>query len=130
MPANTKQNTDLILNQVDGSVKWRAYIRSPGLSDKQYRLGDLRLECEMQWAMEVDEMPFVMRNLFRLGGGICHISSSNFAYSVKAPKPIKAATLVSGDKKQQLSINRQSFLLPIHDKSWNDESTIEFEFES
>ena len=45
-------DAELVLNRKRGEVVWRPYVRSPGTTEDSWRLGDLRLECEVGWAIE------------------------------------------------------------------------------
>jgi hypothetical protein len=126
--AAADENAEMVLNQKKDSVLWRPYIRSSGLDPNVRRLGDLRLECEIMWAVQQDDLPFWMRSLFRLGGGACH--SSQIGIGSPAPRPIVAATLVSNEHRQTMPIGRggKSFTPPLFDEKWNDDTLIEFQF--
>jgi hypothetical protein len=127
-----QENADLVLNRKKASMRWRPLIRSEGVGQNQLRLGDLRLECEILWAIESDEAPFLIRNLFRLAGGLCH--SSKISYNMIIPN-LKLATLISGDRKLILADAkrdkfRDSLVPPLYDETWNDDAIIALELES
>jgi hypothetical protein len=98
------------------------------LKPDQRRLGDLRLECEVLWAIEYDDTPFIVRNSFRLLGGPC--KSSKVAMTFGTPGRVASATIVAGERREALAVgkNRQSFRPPLHDTSWGDDAVIEFQF--
>ncbi len=131
LPNNQKaveENADLLLNKKKGLFRWRPYILSEGILPGHRRLGDLRLECEIRWAVEYEELPFITRNAFRLAGGPCH--SSHITVTFWSGKKLKAAYLLSGERRQNLSLgpNGERYTLPLHDSNWDDESLVEFEF--
>lgn len=126
--AAADENAEIVLNRRKDAMRWRPHIRSPNLKPDQPRLGDLRLECEILWAIEYDEMPFIVRNSFRLLGGPC--KSSNVAIFFGAPAHVASATIFAGAKHETLAVgqNKRSFRPPLHDTSWGDDALIEFQF--
>jgi len=126
-----EENADLMLNRKKASMRWRPYIRSTTLLPNQLRLGDLRLECEILWAIEYDETSFFVRNLFRLAGGACN--SSRISNGMIIPN-LLSATLVFGERRLKIvDATKDKFRdwlePPLYDKSWNDDTIIELEFE-
>lgn len=122
------ENAELILNRKKDQMRWRPQVRSPGVPDNARRLGDMRLECEVSWAVMKDEVSFVARMAAAPFGGMCHAPLIGLFY--RAPKPLAAATLVSGERKQALALHNKGtgFLAPLRDKSWDDDSLIVYEF--
>jgi hypothetical protein len=49
---------ELILNRKKHEVRVEPYVRTPGLPDTQFRLGDVRLDCQVKIAIAKDEIPF------------------------------------------------------------------------
>lgn len=126
-----EENADLMLNRKKASMRWRPYIRSTSVLPNQLRLGDLRLECEILWAIEYDETSFFVRNLFRLAGGACN--SSRISNGMIIPN-LLYATLVSGERRLKIAdATKDKFRdwlePPLYDKSWDDDTIIELEFE-
>jgi hypothetical protein len=64
-------NAELLTNQRRGSARWRPDIRSPDIAPGYRRLGDLRLECKVRWAVERAQVPALMRKVFEIGGNPC-----------------------------------------------------------
>ncbi|MBC3812090.1 hypothetical protein [Undibacterium aquatile] len=120
-------NADLLTNQKKGSFRWRPEVRSAGLTANTRRLGDLRLECEIRWAVEYDELPFLRRNMFRAAGGPCHSSMITVIYF--SPFKSSTVTLVSGERKMVLTLLADGlrYSPPLHEQSWNDDAVIVFE---
>ena len=117
-------NADLVSNKKRATLRWRADIHTPGLPPNVRRLGDLRLECEIRWAVEQDDLPFVRRNLFRLAGGPCHSSLIHVPYPVF--RKLLAVQARSGERTLDIRIteDRQRYVPPLHDASWDDNTLL------
>ena len=134
-------------NRKQGSLAWRADVRTPGLAPNQRRLGDLRLECQVN--REVDLLngaktpAYLLVNATfdvctQLGGGWLDV----------APRAIFGVTMTAGGRRkqffsEQLYLNRipavfrmfydtwlsdRSYWIQISDKSWPDDALLEFEY--
>ncbi|PRC95014.1 hypothetical protein [Solimicrobium silvestre] len=125
-------NADLQLNRKKGLFRWRPDIHSPEVPSNARRLGDLRLECEVRWAIDQFDLSFIKIAYIVPLGGACHSSRSKVFYV--ATKPIIGATLVFGEHREKLDMDRLDsvdhtlYSPPLHDKSWPDNTLIEFEF--
>ncbi len=131
VPVNEKaaaENADMLLNQKKEAMRWRPYIRTPGLGSDKRRLGDVRLECEVFWAIEQEQQSFFTRNAMNLAGGLCKSSMVRFSYSLHAK--LQAATLVSGERHMKLPLAQdgKGFIPPLHDESWNNDAIIELRY--
>jgi hypothetical protein len=117
-------NADLVSNRKRDTLRWRADIHTPGLPPNVRRLGDLRLECEIRWAVEQDQLPFVRRNLFRLAGGPCHSSLIHVPYPVL--RKLLAVQARSGERTLDIRIteDRQRYVPPLHDVTWDDNTLL------
>jgi hypothetical protein len=124
------QDAELVLNQKKGenAIGWGPFIRSPELGADTRRLGDLRLECEIQWAIDQDDLSFVARNALKLIGGPCN--SSRVQMQFAASSPLTAAILRTAGREQPLNLGRnlRNFIVPLHDKTWPDEALIELRY--
>lgn len=125
------ENAELILNRKKGLFRWRPDIRTPGVQSNARRLGDLRLKCEIRWAVEKDDLTFFKRALFQTFGGPCQ--SSNIFVLYPAPKKLAGVNLVSGERRESLDAGRLMenggfFSPPLHDHSWPDDTIVEFDF--
>lgn len=134
-------------NRKGGSLAWRVDVHTPGLAANQRRLGDLRLECQVN--REVDLLngakppAYLLINATfdvctQLGGGWLDV----------APRAIFGITMIDGERRKQffsdqLYLNRipavyrmfydtyltdRSYWLQISDTSWPDDTLLEFEF--
>jgi len=117
-------NADLVSNKKRDTLRWRADIHTPGLPANVRRLGDLRLECEIRWAVEQDQLSFVRRNLFRMAGGPCHSSLIHVLYPL--PRSVAGVQARSGERTLDIRVtdDRQRYVPPLHDQSWDDDTLL------
>lgn len=113
-----------------GKARFEPVVRTPDLAAATHRMGDLRLQCEMQWAMIKEELPFIMRSTFQLGGGICH--SRKIPMSFTADARLKSAVLVEGTRRFALTLSKdmQQYYAPVHDLGWSNEARVVLDFAS
>ena len=142
-------------NRRSRSMTWRTEIRTPGMPPDPRRLGDLRLECLV--GLESD----LISNLRPLLGWIVRFIVGTFDYCNRrepqylffAERPLFSVTLVSGARREVLSVDRlyggasadpsfkddlpycdcevlldRTYFLPLGDRSWPDDTLIVFEY--
>lgn len=124
-------NAELMLNRKKGTFRWRPDIHSPGVPDNARRLGDLRLECEVRWAIEQHELPYLMRKVFNAAGGPCH--SASIKVDFLSGRPIAAMRLVAPGRRVALPAaliehEGRIFMPPLHETSWPDDALVEFDY--
>lgn len=129
--AASREDAELLLNRKPGTFRWRPDIRTPGIPSNARRLGDLRLECAVRWAIEQYETPYVIRKLFYAAGQPCLTSRIKVDYI--APRPIVAIYLTLGERRSRLPASLleddgKVYLAPVHDQEWPDEALLEFEY--
>jgi hypothetical protein len=150
--AALKENAQVLPNRKAGTMTWRAEIRTPGLPPDTRRLGDLRLECEvgMQAGLISNHRSFFFA-LFREGPEYCHRAAPRYLFF--ADRPLWTVTLVHGERREVLSVDRlyggasrdpdwkedlpycdcevlmdRAYFLPLGDTSWPDDTRVEFEY--
>ncbi|ELX08572.1 hypothetical protein Jab_2c06270 [Janthinobacterium sp. HH01] len=123
-------DADLILNRKRGIFSGKPEIRSANVPANMRRLGDLRLECQVMIAIAKKEINFALRAAatVALGGGDW-CASSRIHYGTPAPWPSDSATLVHGQRREQVSPGRHQkyFTMPLQDANWPDDTLIEFQ---
>lgn len=128
--AGDDNDADLILNRKRGTFSGKPEIRSTSVPADMRRLGDLRLECQVMIAIAKKEINFAIRAVatVALGGGDW-CASSRVHYGTQAPWPSDSATLVHGQRREQISPGRHQkyFTMPLQDASWPDDTLIEFQ---
>jgi hypothetical protein len=138
------------------SMTWRTDIRSPGLPPNTRRLGDLRLECEV--GIEADLVSnsrnIVGRIANALSDAFGYCGRKDAKYLFFADRPLFGVTLVApGGRRESLPIDKlyaeasddpglredlpycdcevlvdRTYFLPLGDKSWPDDTLVEFEY--
>lgn len=124
-----QQDAEVLINRKKNLFRWWPHIRSPGLQANQRRLGDLRLECQIFWAVYYDDIPFVARNLVSLMGGPCLTSKVLLSFPADF-RGLESATLMDGERHIKLNIDEKQsgFAVPLADKSLNDDALIELHY--
>lgn len=136
------------------SMTWRTEIRTPGLPSNARRLGDLRLECAVGLEADLVSNSNPIYRFFDLfGNSRDYCDRKDTRYLFFAERPIFSVTLVAGDRREILSIDRlyamasddpglredlpycdcemlvdRTYFLPLGDHSWPDETRVEFEY--
>jgi hypothetical protein len=125
LPAFENTDAELLLNVKKGGARWRPQVITPGLPPDTRRLGDLRLECEIRWVVERDELSFAKRTLFRTLGGPCH--SKNVLTHFITRRPLASATLVDGEHRHPLLLDNggYTFIPPLHDTAIGNDALVQ-----
>jgi hypothetical protein len=130
--AMADENGEIILNRKKGTFRWRPHIRTPGVPDDARRLGDLRLECELRWAIEKSEFGFFARTAISALGGACE--SKRVRMLSQPPRQIKGAFMMVNGARIELdakiigNTKGRAYVPPMYDKSLPDDTIIQFEF--
>lgn len=142
-------------NRKSGTLTWRVDIRTPGLAPDTRRLGDLRLECRV--GMEaglVSHYPSLLERIVDavLGGGsFCEAAHPTYLFF--ADRPLFAVTLISGERRETLSIGElyagiahgrapmeelrycdcealldRAYYVPLGDRSWPDDTRVALQY--
>lgn len=128
-PALAEAGAELTANRRAGSLRWLPHVRSPDLPAGVRRLGDLRLACEVHWSIDRETLPFAMRSMIGMLGGPCGFVSSKGTYSFHEPRRLRAAVIVSGDRREAVPVSGYWYTPPLRDRSWDDDSLVELESE-
>lgn len=128
--AMADQQAEILLNRKKGLYRWRAQVITPGLPPNTRRLGDLRLECQVRWAVEKSEMSFVKRSMISAFGDPC--ASKMVTVHQPAPPNMVAAYIERGGKRVALPrrLDEQKmpyYVAPINAADMADDTLIEFE---
>jgi len=149
------ENALVMPNRKASSMTWRAEIRTPGLPPNTRRLGDLRLECLVgNEAGLISNSRAIFGQLATLFVGTteyCGRVDSDYLYF--SERPLFGVTLVSGSRREALSIDKlyagasydtnlksdlpycdcqvlidRTYFLPLGDRSWPDDTLVEYEY--
>lgn len=125
-----QKNAELVINSKKSLYRWWPHVRSPQLAANQRRLGDLRIECEMFWAIYYDDIPFLVRNPLRMMGGPCK-STKVMMHFPSDYLQIKEATLIQNGKHFILPISKSktNYYVPIFNQDYSNDAIIQIEYE-
>jgi hypothetical protein len=125
---------EVLLNRKKRDARFETWVRSPGLADNQYRMGDVRLDCQVKVAIGKEEIPFwanAMVNSLMLTTDWCSWfkgatpKGGDRTWPRKANARLSAATLRDGERSLALKVEGKSFRLPIGDTSWSNDAIVE-----
>ena len=137
------------------TMTWRTEIRSPGLAPNTRRLGDLRLECQV--GMEAGLISNSSTIIGRLTSAVidtpAYCDRLAPQYLFFADRPVFSVTLVNGARREVLALDKlyagasddpnlpgdlpycdcevlldRTYVLPLGDPSWPNDTLVEFEF--
>ena len=113
--------TALALNRDQALFRWRPLVRSPGLAATVLRLGDLRLECQMLWAVQV-----VPGADGAAAANPCLTAGAGTDMPTPARTVLAAATLVAGGRRLALPLapDGLAYRAPLADTGWPDDALI------
>jgi len=129
--AAAEQGAEIMLTKRRNTLSWRPSIHSPGVPQDARRMGDLRLECAVRWAVEQADLLALFRSAINAFGGACSSAAVKVEYI--SDRPLKAVWLVAGERREMLPakwIEEEGhvYLPPVHDTSWPDSTLLEFEY--
>jgi len=153
-PKALREDAAVSPNRKRLSMTWRTEIRTPGLPPDVRRLGDLRLECEvgLEAGLVSNSSPIGrIADWFRDTKSYCDRPDTQYLYF--AERPLFSVTLVAGDRREVLPIDRlyamatddpglkeelpycdcemlvdRTYFVPLGDHSWPDDTRVEFEY--
>ena len=108
-----------------------ADVRSPGLPDNIFRLGDLRLACQVSVAVSKDQSPWWFNSLatgfFRTSNWCDGADASSF--SPHSAQRFIALTMRDGAREERFTYDeaRDALPLPAHQRNWSDEMLVTIE---
>ncbi len=155
IPINQKaldEDASVNTNRAAGSMTWRVEIRTPNLPRNTRRLGDLRMECEVGLEANLTSSENKVLNTLRKNANWCSPTTGRSGYFFFADIPIFNVTLNHNGRRESLPVNYlysdlssaaakpdfsdkdcavlldRTYFLPLGDKSWPDDTLVEFEY--
>lgn len=105
----------LVANRRKGSIAISPTVLSPGTSEGNRLLGDLRLQCEVSWAMFKSEISVFERAMFSSAGGC---GSRQFAFYVTTRQSIAEGRVADRERSLPLRLwGKNSYRAPIGEKT-------------
>ena len=119
----------LVANRGAGRLSIMPVVISPGTSEEDVRLGDMRLSCEITWAAIVKpSLPFLVRGL---AAAVPACRTSRVAMFVTGDRRIANASAVAGTKvvPLELSADRRDWRYPGYEKTLPNNARVRFRYE-
>lgn len=149
------ENALVIPNRKKQTMTWRTDIRTPGLPAGTRRLGDLRLECRvgMEAGLISNHRGFLggLVSAFLDTPDYCDRAEQRYLFF--ADRPLFGVTLAAGARREILPVSQlyagasedpglaealpycdcevlvdRTYFLPLADRSWPDDTLVEFEY--
>ena len=147
-----REDAALVANRKTTSMSWRALVQTPGLPPGTRRLGDLRLEClaGMDSGLISNDPALIawLSNLLYDAEKVCSTPDGNYLFFTD--RPLFGVTLRAGARQEALPFKMlyaggeqtpaslpycdcqvlvdRSYYAPLWDKSWPDDTLLEFEY--
>jgi hypothetical protein len=147
-----REDAAVVANRKTTSMTWRASIVTPGLPAGTRRLGDMRLECfvGMEAGLVSNSMPLFgwIADKLTTPEQVCNSPDGNYLFFTE--RPVFSVTLRAGTRSEVLPFRMlyaggeqtgsaleycdcqvlldRSYYAPIWDKSWPDDTLVEFEY--
>ncbi len=120
-------NADLIFNHKRHLFKTFAEVRTPGMPSNARRLGDLRLECQVNVAMVKKEAPFYIVaavNALFVTTDWC----AKLGIQMSIPtEGLGKVTMVHGERRKNVPLGELS-MGALVDQSWPDDTLVELQY--
>ncbi len=110
------KDAELVSNWRGGALSLLPFVHSPGTSETDRLVGDLRLQCEVMWAGVKFDLSFVERTAFGAAGGC---QSSRVSFYFRTERPLASASVTHSGRSDEVRIkeDRMGFRPPIFDKA-------------
>ncbi|WMW80113.1 hypothetical protein RF679_15890 [Undibacterium cyanobacteriorum] len=113
---------DLIMNRPKGQFYIKPYVKSANLAEDTKRMGDMRLECQVRWAIEKQDVSVVFSTYVKLmsSGNPCEARA--VAVYFFAPIGVESVSFEKSSKKQVAQVNGDGkYTLPLEDTAIHDD---------
>lgn len=118
---------DLILNMPKGQFLIRPYVKSAHLPEDTKRLGDFRLECQVRWAIEKQDVSIVFSTFVKLMASGDPCTARTIDVGFYAPHGVETISLNTATQKlSQRTNSYERFSLPLWDKEVGDNELVKF----
>lgn len=125
------EDAGIFVNKKRGTHRWRPHFTTPNLPSGTRRLGDLRLECEVIWAVSSSHDIVEPQGADSVGDAPCR--SGALKVMQWSPRRILEYALVAGSRRQVFTppptppdSPQPVYWVPLHDSSWPDDTLVEF----
>ena len=111
----------------DGALPIAPLVISPGTTEADRRLGDMRLQCDVGWAI-AEQRVSLAAGAFRRVTGAC--KGTRAALHAAAPRPIARADVVAGAAMRPVRVSADGlrYSVPLGDGKLPDSARVRFRF--
>lgn len=118
---------DLILNRPKGQFHIAAYVKSANLPDSTKRMGDLRLECQVRWAIEKQDVSIIFSTHVKLFASGNPCSTRVVSVYFFAPKGIDSISLDTPKQTRSFKIGSDGrYTVPLRETDISDDSLVRY----
>ncbi|TXI89764.1 MAG: hypothetical protein E6Q34_10050 [Burkholderiaceae bacterium] len=118
---------DLILNRQKGQFFIRPYVKTQGLADDDKRMGDLRLECQVRWAIERQDVSFVFKSYVSMFASGNPCESRTVEVQFYAPPQIRTLSLQHQGQVRYFAVAKdRRFSVPLWDNKIADDALLHY----
>lgn len=112
----------LVANKRQEQIVIIPVVMSPETTDDNRLLGDLRLQCRVNWAISSTEVSVFVKGMFSASGGC---SGRKFAYYATSNRPISSAVASNDRISKPLQIWRSNkYRVPVGDRELGNETRV------
>lgn len=126
---NDALDADVVTNLKGVAIRVGTQIDTPGVPAGMDRLGDRRLECQIDRAIRRVEDDLVTR---LLRPNYCEHEAAT--YWMSPSQPADSAELVDGERRMTLRTSNGSsgmrFQIPLHDSGWSDNALVVYQYQT
>lgn len=122
----TEDEYDLILNKPKGQFRIKPYVKSANLPEDTKRLGDLRLECEVRWAIEKQDVSPVFSTYVKLFASGNPCTSRAVKVHFFPPNGIDTVTYEASKTKLTFDVSSAGYTVPVWDTGLIDDGLIKY----
>jgi hypothetical protein len=118
------EDVELRIGAKRGDVLLVPLVETAGVDASSRRLGDLRLECEMAWRLEYDDIPFALKAAIKLMGSPC--GSKHFGVAFHVRHRLASATIARDGQATALRLGWRSlaFYAPLYDGTLGNDTPV------
>lgn len=128
MTLKSDDEYDLILNKPKGQFYIKPYVKSANLPDDVKRLGDLRLECQVRWAIEKQDVSFVFTTYVNLVASGNPCTARTVSVGFFAPNGVNSIRLETPTATLPIDVDTGGmYRVPLWDVKYEDDSLVKYE---
>ena len=127
LPSPGHEDWEIVGPCHDGALAISPLVMSPGTSAADRRLGDMRLQCDVGWAIAREQISLAGGVFMRVTGGC---KSSRVAIHAASARPIAGAEVVAGPVTLPVRVraDRYGYSVPLGARRVPDEARVRFRF--